>query len=124
MHGRLYRRERSGKSTTLKSILGLIHPDSGEIEIFGKNIKEHEPALMNRIGVVFDDINIPGEMKIKEVCKFCRLSFDTWEENTFNQYINRQVSAWVVAGLVYIVAIFALIVSQNIGIAIIKAKEY
>ena len=36
----------------------------------------------------------------------------------------RQVSAWVVAGLVYVVAIFALIVSQNIGIAIIKAKEY
>ncbi len=79
----------SGKSTTLKAILGLIHPDSGEIEIFGKNTKEHEPTLMNRIGVVFDDINIPGEMKIKEVCKFCRLSFDTWEENTFNQYIKR-----------------------------------
>lgn len=26
----------SGKSTTLKAILGLIHPDSGEIKIFGK----------------------------------------------------------------------------------------
>lgn len=89
----------SGKSTTLKSILGLIHPDSGEIEIFGKNIKEHEPALMNRIGDSFAGI-------IELIQNI------------------RQASAWVVAGLVYVVAIFALIVSQNIGIAIIKAKEY
>jgi len=79
----------SGKSTTLKAILGLIHPDSGEIKIFGKNIKEHKPKLMNRIGVVFEDINIPGEMKIKEVGKFCKLTFDTWEEDIFNQYIKR-----------------------------------
>lgn len=79
----------SGKSTTLKAILGLIHTDSGEIKIFGKNIKEHEPRIMNKIGVVFDDINIPGEMKIKEVGSMCKLSFDTWEENIFNSYIKR-----------------------------------
>ncbi len=79
----------SGKSTTLKAILGLIHPDSGEIKIFGKNIKEHEPTIMNRIGVVFDNINIPDEMKVKEVGKFCKLTFDTWEEVTFHDYVTR-----------------------------------
>jgi len=79
----------AGKSTTLKAILGLIHPDSGEIKIFGKNIKEHAPTLMNRIGVVFDTLNIPDEMKIKEVDKFCKLTFDTWEEVTFHHYVTR-----------------------------------
>lgn len=79
----------SGKSTTLKAILRLIHPDSGEIKIFGKNIREHEPTLMNRIGVVFDDINIPGEMRVKEVGNLCKLSFDSWEDSTFSSYIRR-----------------------------------
>lgn len=79
----------SGKSTTLKAILGLIRADSGEVRIFGKNIKEYKPTLMNRIGVVFDDINIPGEMKVKEVGTFCKFAFDTWEEITFNHYLKR-----------------------------------
>ena len=31
-------RNGSGKSTTFKALLGLIHPDGGEIEVFGKNL--------------------------------------------------------------------------------------
>lgn len=79
----------SGKSTTLKAILGLIHPDSGDVKIFGRNIKEHEPKIMNKIGVVFDNINIPGDMNVKEVGTFCKFTFDTWEENTFDRYVRR-----------------------------------
>ena len=33
-------RNGSGKSTTFKALLGLIHPDGGEIEIFGKKAEE------------------------------------------------------------------------------------
>ncbi len=79
----------SGKTTTLKAILGLIHPDSGEIKVFGKNIKEHKPEVMNRIGVVFDDLNIPGEMRVKEVGRLCEYAYDTWEGNTFGNYVRR-----------------------------------
>ena len=32
-------RNGSGKSTTFKALLGLIHPDGGEIEVFGKRQK-------------------------------------------------------------------------------------
>lgn len=84
----------AGKSTTLKAILGLIHPDSGEVRIFGKSLKEHDPQVMNRIGVVFDQLNIPGEMKIKEVGKFCKLAFDTWEEESFQSYTSRFQLPW------------------------------
>lgn len=79
----------AGKSTTLKIILGLVHPDSGEIKIFGKDVKECSTEIMNKIGVVFDDINIPGEMKIREVGKMCKLSFNTWQEKEFNDYLIR-----------------------------------
>ena len=32
----------AGKSTVIKSILNLVCPNSGKIELFGKDIKEHE----------------------------------------------------------------------------------
>lgn len=74
----------SGKSTTIKAILGLIHPDGGEIEVLGENIEDSN--IMNRIGVVFDETHLPGEMKIKEAGKFCSMSYDSWEESEFQYY--------------------------------------
>ena len=32
-------RNGAGKSTTLKSILGLVHPDGGEVRFFGKDFR-------------------------------------------------------------------------------------
>lgn len=40
----------SGKSTTMKSICGLITPDSGTIEIFGKNVSEDLIEVKRKIG--------------------------------------------------------------------------
>lgn len=42
----------SGKSTTVKLILGLISDYYGEVEIFGKNIKEDSVHYKKRIGYV------------------------------------------------------------------------
>ena len=35
-------RNGAGKSTTLKSILGLVHPDAGRVEMFGREFSENE----------------------------------------------------------------------------------
>lgn len=40
----------SGKSTTMKSICGLIMPDSGKIEIFGKKLSEDSLEVKRQIG--------------------------------------------------------------------------
>ena len=34
-------RNGAGKSTTLKSMLGLVHPDGGEVRFFGKDFAEN-----------------------------------------------------------------------------------
>ena len=38
-------RNGAGKTTTIKSMLNLVHPDSGEIFYFGKSIAENENEI-------------------------------------------------------------------------------
>ncbi|NCU18956.1 ATP-binding cassette domain-containing protein [Pallidibacillus pasinlerensis] len=43
----------AGKSTTLKSMLNLVHPDEGTIEMFGNNFKQNEESCKQELGVVW-----------------------------------------------------------------------
>ena len=78
----------AGKTTTLKAILGLIKPDSGEIKLLGQTLPLKDPKLMNRVGVVFDDLHLPGEMSVKEAGKYASLSFDSWQEELFQEFLH------------------------------------
>ncbi|MGA7476543.1 MAG: ABC transporter ATP-binding protein [Thermoplasmata archaeon] len=42
----------AGKSTTMKAVLGLVRPDSGEIRLFGKNVQENPVETKRQIGYV------------------------------------------------------------------------
>ena len=46
----------AGKSTTIKAILDMIKPDSGEINVLGQKMSAD---LKNDIGVVLDEIGLP-----------------------------------------------------------------
>ena len=48
-------RNGSGKSTTFKALLGLIRPDGGEVELFGRKAAEITPEDKQKLGVVFAD---------------------------------------------------------------------
>jgi ABC-2 type transport system ATP-binding protein len=45
----------AGKSTTIRMLTGLIPPNSGEIELLGLRMPEHEIAIKKRIGLVPDE---------------------------------------------------------------------
>ncbi|WP_374969467.1 ABC transporter ATP-binding protein [Terrabacter sp. BE26] len=44
----------SGKTTTIRMLLGLIRPDSGTAEIFGSPIPRRLPAVIDRVGAVVE----------------------------------------------------------------------
>ena len=49
----------AGKSTTFKTVLGLISKDGGTVKILGEeNINKHA-KIKEEIGVVFDAMNLP-----------------------------------------------------------------
>lgn len=57
----------AGKSTTFKSILGLISKDDGEITILGKDISDINEDDMQRIGVVLSDSGFSGYLSISDI---------------------------------------------------------
>jgi ABC-type multidrug transport system ATPase subunit len=44
----------AGKSTTIRMLLTLITPTSGEIEIFGMNLRTHRREILRQIGAVIE----------------------------------------------------------------------
>lgn len=50
-------RNGSGKTTTIRMIMGLIKPDSGNVKIFGKTVNRSENSYLSQIGAI---IETPG----------------------------------------------------------------
>ncbi|CAH0120461.1 Bacitracin transport ATP-binding protein BcrA [Paenibacillus sp. CECT 9249] len=47
----------AGKTTTLRMIMGLVQPTSGEVELFGRNVRQGRHNLHGRIGSI---VEVPG----------------------------------------------------------------
>lgn len=45
-------RNGAGKTTTIKSMLNLVHPDSGEISYFGLPFSGHEMEIKQRLSLI------------------------------------------------------------------------
>lgn len=78
----------AGKSTTFKAVLGLISRDSGTVEIFGEDNLNKDAAIKENIGVVFDAINLPVSLTIKQLNNVFKKLFNSWEEADFHRLIH------------------------------------
>lgn len=76
----------AGKSTTIKSLLGIIHADSGSIEILGK---EPSADIKQDIGVVLDEVGLPQDFNIKEIQAVMKNTFANWQDDVFANYISK-----------------------------------
>lgn len=74
----------AGKSTFIKSLLGIVRPDSGEISILGRT---PTADLKNEIGVVLDEIGMPMDFNVREINIIMKNSFTAWNEKTFYDYV-------------------------------------
>jgi len=62
----------AGKSTTLEMIEGLRRPTSGEIKVFGKNIKTNTRFIKQKIGVQLQSSAYYSDLTLREILDlFC-----------------------------------------------------
>lgn len=79
----------SGKTTTIKTILGLTRKDTGDIKIFGREFAENEKEIKNRIGFVFDEGYFYDHLTIKEMKSVIAPAYSNWSEMDFKGYLDR-----------------------------------
>lgn len=60
----------AGKSTTLRMIVGLLAPSSGQVLIGGADLRE-EPAAARRLGYLPELAPLYAELRVEEYLAFC-----------------------------------------------------
>jgi len=81
----------SGKSTLIKNMLGILQANSGEIEIFGKNIKQYDiKALSKLIGFVPQSSSLHMPLLVQDVLLMGRY---TSLAHTFSSYQKEDIDA-------------------------------
>ncbi len=81
-------RNGAGKSTTLKSVLGLVHPDKGQVTFMEQDVAQNEQYMKENIGVVLGGIDFYAQKKIKTITDVTRRFYPNWEEEKYRHYLS------------------------------------
>ena len=78
----------AGKSTTIKLILGLLRMESGTVSILGRQ-GSADVSVKEDIGVVLDEVGLPGCLTVAQVDKIMADTYKNWESDTYRRLIQR-----------------------------------
>ena len=81
-------RNGAGKTTTLHSLLSFLAPDGGEIRFWGKDIREDELAIKQRIGFVSAGMNFYNKQKLRKITAITRSFYERWDEDVYRRYLS------------------------------------
>ena len=73
----------AGKSTIIKSLLGVINTDGGEILFDGVPLGRLGKNQRQLTGVVLDDVSLPSAVNLRELNAVMKNMFSRWDEQTF-----------------------------------------
>ena len=79
----------SGKSTLIGILMNLIHPDSGEVSLFGLAYPEDEVAIKQRIGYVPESSVGHDEMSARALGEFVSYWYPRWDQRLYEDLIKR-----------------------------------
>ncbi len=81
-------RNGSGKSTTLRILLGLLEPTRGSSTIFGHDSQHLPPEERSRIGYLAENHPLIHWMTVEDSGRFQRAFFPTWNQKIFDATID------------------------------------
>jgi ABC-2 type transport system ATP-binding protein len=81
----------AGKSSTIKMLLGMIHPTSGNGSIFGHRIDKERESLLIRQKAAFvaEDKRLYDYMTVREIIHFTKSFFPSWDQALETQLLER-----------------------------------
>lgn len=79
----------AGKSTTIKLIMNLLKPDTGDVKLFGLDYATHEKEIKERIGFVYDSNIFFEGMNLKDIKRVVAPAYRQWDDALFKKYIDQ-----------------------------------
>lgn len=80
-------RNGAGKSTILKSILNIVHADSGTVTFFDMDIKQKESEIKQRIGYAGGTVDFFKKRKIRDIIAVTKCFYKDWDEKAYQKYM-------------------------------------
>ena len=78
-------RNGAGKTTTLKSIMNMIHYESGTITAFDLDMTEHELENKQRIGFALSELNYYPNRTIRQLMNVTKRFYKNFDETKFEE---------------------------------------
>ena len=78
-------RNGAGKTTTLKSIMNLIHYESGKVTAFEKDMSENELENKQRIGFALSELNYYPNRTIRQLMNVTKKFYKNFDEKKFDE---------------------------------------
>ncbi len=82
-------RNGAGKTTTLKSALGFVHADSGQVRFFDMDYRENSAAVKQDIGYVSGGIGFYPHKKLKTITEVTKKFYRNWDDSVYADCMRR-----------------------------------
>ncbi len=79
----------AGKSTTIKSILGMIRTDAGSIRVLGRDNGKNFAPVREDIGVVLDEGGLPSCLDAGQLGKVMAGIYKNWDAAVYRGYLQK-----------------------------------
>lgn len=80
----------AGKSTTIKSILGIVKADAGSVRVFDKDVSELTLNEKEKIGVALSDSGFSMYLNINDINKILKKMYKEYDEKYFLDNCKKQ----------------------------------
>lgn len=69
----------AGKSTTIRMLMGLIHQDSGVVNVLGQSMPKQQVAAKWQIGYASEDLRLYGKCDLQWHMDYMKSIYDSWD---------------------------------------------
>ncbi|MGZ3615920.1 MAG: ABC transporter ATP-binding protein [Ktedonobacteraceae bacterium] len=77
----------SGKTTTIKTLLGFRPPNAGGAHVFGYDVASESLQVRARVGYVSETNSLYDFLTIPQLCAFCRSVSQEWDQHLVDRYV-------------------------------------
>lgn len=80
-------RNGAGKTTTLKTMLNMVHPDAGQVTMFGQDYYANELGCKQQLGVVLGEFDYYNDKKLRQITAVTKRFYSQWDEQQYRAYL-------------------------------------